>query len=71
MSDPWPGNDPNISLQVSSSVSVGEGLLYTRDRQAGKADTQDSNWDINDPDIPARIEQYVRIIVFTFPPPEH
>ena len=71
MSDLWPGNDPNISLQVSSSVSVGESLLYTRDRQAGKADTQDSNWDINDPDIPARIEQYVRILVFTFPPPEH
>ena len=71
MSDLWPGNDPNISLQVSSSVSVGESLLYTRDRQAGKADTQDSNWDINDPDIPARIEQYVRIRVFTFPPPEH
>ena len=58
-------------LQVSSSVSVGESLLYTRDRQTGKADTQDSNWDINDPDIPARIEQYVRISVFTFPPPEH
>ena len=67
MSDLWPGNDPNISLQVSSSVSVGESLLYTRDRQAGKADTQDSNWDINDPDIPARIEQYVRITVSVFP----
>ena len=40
-------------------MSVGETLVYTRDRQSGKADTQDSNWDINDPDIPARIEQYV------------
>ena len=40
--------------QVSSSVS--ESLLY---RQSGKTDNQDSNWDINDPDIPARIEQYV------------
>ena len=46
---------------------MGETLLYTRDRQAGKADTQDSNWDINDPDIPARIEQYVRITVSVFP----
>ena len=40
--------------QVSSSVS--ESLLY---RQSGKTASQDSNWDINDPDIPARIEQHV------------
>jgi hypothetical protein len=40
--------------QVSSSVS--ESLLY---RLPGRTDNQDSNWDINDPDIPARIEQYV------------
>jgi hypothetical protein len=40
--------------QVSSSVS--ERLLY---RQPGKTDSQESNWDINDPDIPARIEQHV------------
>ena len=45
-------------------MSVGETLLYSRDRQSDKADTQDSNWDINDPDIPARIEQYVRILLF-------
>ena len=61
--------DRNISIQVSSSVSVAETVLYTRDRQSGKADTQDSNWDINDPDIPARIEQYVRILYFYISPP--
>lgn len=47
-------------------MSVGETLLYSRDRQSDKADTQDSNWDINDPDIPARIEQYVRIVFLYF-----
>ena len=40
--------------QVSSSVS--ECLLY---KEHGKTDSQESNWDINDPDIPARIEQHV------------
>ena len=40
--------------QVSSSVS--ECLSY---RQPGKTHSPDSGWDINDPDIPARIEQHV------------
>ena len=38
---------------VSSSVSE----TYTC-----KSDTQDINWDINDTDIPARIEHYVSIL---------
>ena len=52
--------------QVSSSV--GESLLYNRerDRQSNKSDSQDNNWDINDPDIPARIDQYVRIVFSIF-----
>ena len=34
-------------------------MLYTADRQTAKSDSQDSNWDINDPDIPARIDLHV------------
>ena len=40
--------------QVSSSVS--ECLSY---RHPGKTDSPDSSWDINDPDIPARIDIHV------------
>ena len=44
---------------------MGESLIYPgRDRQQSKSDSQDSNWDINDPDIPARIDQYVRMTLF-------
>lgn len=46
-------------MTVKVSSSVGETMLYTADRQTAKSDSQDSNWDINDPDIPARIDQYV------------
>ena len=48
-------------MTVKVSSSVGETMLYTADRQTAKSDSQDSNWDINDPDIPARIDQYVSI----------
>ena len=53
---PNPVESPDTcqTSQVSSSVS--ECLLY---KEPGKTDSQESNWDINDPDIPARIEQHV------------
>ena len=46
-------------MTVKVSSSVGETMLYTADRQTAKSDSQDSNWDINDPDIPARIDLHV------------
>ena len=52
--NPKESPDTCQTSQVSSSVS--ECLLYN---ESGKTDSQESNWDINDPDIPARIEQHV------------
>ena len=52
--DPKESPDTCQTSQVSSSVS--EYLLY---KEPGKTNSQESNWDINDPDIPARIEQHV------------
>ena len=52
--NPMESPDTCQTSQVSSSVS--ECLLY---KEPGKTDSQESNWDINDPDIPARIEQHV------------
>ena len=46
--------------QVSSSVGEGDVVRLSQASQP-LSDSGDNNWDINDPDIPARIEQYVSI----------
>ena len=47
-----------MSLKVSSSV--GESDVFKSNNKT-TTDNGDTNWDINDPDIPARIDQYVSI----------
>ena len=48
-----------MSLKVSSSV--GESDVFKSSNSKTTTDNGDTNWDINDPDIPARIDQYVSI----------
>ena len=50
--------------QVSSSVGERESLRcgLTKPGDDDNVGDNDNNWDINDPDIPARIDQYVGII---------
>ena len=50
----------NVWSQVSSSVGEGDVLRLSQVSKPA-SDSGDNSWDINDPDIPARIEQYVSI----------
>ena len=43
------------------SSSVGESDVFKSSNTKTITDNGDTNWDINDPDIPARIDQYVSI----------
>ena len=43
------------------SSSVGESDVFKSSINKTITDNGDTNWDINDPDIPARIDQYVSI----------
>ena len=43
------------------SSSVGERDVFKSSNNKTITDNGDTNWDINDPDIPARIDQYVSI----------
>ena len=40
---------------------MGEGDVFKSPNSKTTTDSGDTNWDINDPDIPARIDQYVSI----------
>ena len=40
---------------------MGEGDVFKSTNSKTTTDSGDTNWDINDPDIPARIDQYVSI----------
>ena len=40
---------------------MGEGDVLKSPNSKTTTDSGDTNWDINDPDIPARIDQYVSI----------
>ena len=49
-------------FQVSSSVSESD-VFRSSLSHGSKSSDADNSWDINDPDIPARIDQYVSFVI--------